>query len=102
MKIRYRINRKTVSRKIFVRRRAKAGGIPMVGTARAWPMNSLGLGVHPSQVTEFNTAYAKAGITGARQLPNGECELSCNSARNAVLKLRGIQDNDAGYGQHVG
>jgi hypothetical protein len=103
MKVAYRINGKTVSRKEFTRKRAKSGGVPMVGSASAWPMKSdIALRCHPDQVQEFNAIYAQRGITGARHLPNGACEITCNNARNQVLRAWQLKDNDAGYGQYAG
>lgn len=66
------------------------------------PLRSIGLGCHPSQVAEFNEDYRRAGISGARHDDDGTCVLESRKARNSVLKLRGMFDNDACYGDHSG
>lgn len=78
--------------------------VPMVGNAinGAKPLRSIGLGCHRTQVQEFNQMYAEAGISGAGHDPDGTCVLESRQARNKVLKLRNMRDNDAGYGDHAG
>lgn len=60
------------------------------------------MAVHSNQVNEFNEMYKAAGVTGARHLPNGQLEYDSNHARNEVMKMRGLYDRDAGYGQWAG
>lgn len=85
-----------------VRKPIGGEGVPMISTAYSKPLQSLGAGCHPKQVTEFNQMLAGAGITGARHLPDGKCEFDSREARNQVLKLRNLRDNDAGYGDYAG
>ena len=79
-------------------------GVPMVGVAisQAAPLRSLGLGCARRQVGEFNRYYREHGISGAYHDSDGTCVLESRQARNKVLKLRGLRDNDAGYGDWAG
>lgn len=79
-------------------------GVPMIGGAinQAKPLRSLGLGCHRTQAREFNQYYRENGITGAHHDKDGVCVLESRQARNKVLKLRGLRDNDAGYGDWAG
>ena len=106
MKVQYRWNGQTISRKKFRRRRMQGvrTGAPMVarGASQDRPLESVALSCHPLQVAEFNAMYAAAGITGASHRADGTCVLESRRARNEALKLRGLRDNDAGYGDHAG
>jgi hypothetical protein len=88
----------------FSTNRSPVFHVPRIGGAisQANPLRSIGLGVHPSQVQEFNSWYRENGIAGAGHTPDGACILESRKARNEVLKLRGVRDNDAGYGDHSG
>ncbi len=66
------------------------------------PLESQGLSVHRSQADEFNEHYRKNGITGVHHEPNGDCVIESRGERNKVLALRGLRDNDAGYGDFAG
>jgi hypothetical protein len=85
-------------------KRSKVFAVPMLGTAIsvAKPLKSIGLGCHRTQVEEFNQFYRENGINSAHHDANGDCILESRQARNQVLKLRGMRDNDAGYGDHSG
>jgi hypothetical protein len=74
------------------------------GTAisQAKPWKSLGMGCSSRQVKEFNDFYQENGITGAYHEPDGTCVATSRKARNQVLKLRNMRDNDAGYGDWSG
>lgn len=99
MKIGYRINGKTVSRREFFRKKRVGGaGAPMLNRAYEKPLESLAAGCHPSQVKEFNAHLASAGIQGATYKPDGTLEFSSRNARREVCRLRGLIDQDAGYG----
>ena len=71
-------------------------------TAYHAPLRSTAAGVHPRQVAEFNEMYRAHGITGAYHDTNGDLLIEGNASRNAVLKLRGLYDRDAGYHQYAG
>jgi len=76
----------------------------MIGGAisQSRPLRSLGLGCHRTQVAEFNQFYRDNRITGVHHDADGTCVLESREARNEVLKLRGLRDNDAGYGDWSG
>lgn len=85
-------------------KQSKVFAIPNIATSisQANPLRSLGLGCHRNQVGEFNQFYAENGITGAYHDSDGTCVLESRKARNEVLKLRRLRDNDAGYGDWGG
>lgn len=66
------------------------------------PWRSLGLSVPMSQANEFNQMYQEKGITGAYHERDGTFVAESRKARNEVLKLRNLRDNDAGYGDWAG
>ncbi len=103
MKIKRKINGREVSEEEFdAHPPLSEAGIPMIGRAYERPLRSLGLAVPQSQVQEFNELYQQKGISGARHDADGTCVLDNRDARNAVLELRGVRDNDAGYGDYAG
>lgn len=86
------------------RERRKAAAVPGIADAysRHLGLRSLGLGCMRKQVAEFNAFYRDAGITGAHHDPDGTLVIESRQARNQVLALRNLRDNDAGYGDHAG
>ena len=99
MKIGYKINGKSVTRAEFMRGRKKVKpGAPMINHAYAKPLVGIAAGCHPDQVQEFNADLERAGIQGARYLPDGRVEYSARSARRAHARFRGLVDLDGGYG----
>ncbi len=70
----------------------------MFGTSQT----SQAAGCHSNQVADFNQYYKENNVVGARHLPDGTLEYDSNGARNSVLKLRGLYDRDASYGQWAG
>ena len=88
----------------FKKNKSDVFHIPNVNNAisQANPLESTSIGVHRSQVAEFNKMYKDAGIVGAMHKENGNLVLESRKARNEVLKLRGCRDNDAGYGDYCG
>jgi hypothetical protein len=93
---RHKINTRAKQSKVF--------GVPRLGVSisEAKPLRSMGLGVHRKQVNEFNEFYAENGISGAYHDLDGTCVLESRKARNQVLKLRNLRDNDASYGDWSG
>lgn len=91
-------------RKRLCELRSRVFSVPMIGNAISPvnPLRSVGLSCHPSQVGEFNEDYRKAGIVHAHHAADGTCVIESRKARNQVLKLRGLRDNDACYGDHSG
>ena len=57
-----------------------------------------GCGCHSSQVEEFREEARARGITGVDFDPTGRAVFSCRSARRDYLRMRGMFDRDAGYG----
>ncbi len=66
------------------------------------PLKSMAAACHSSQAETFTKDYIAAGITGAYHEPDGTAVFESQKARNAVLKLRGMVDRDAGYGDYSG
>jgi len=104
MKVVYKWNGKTISQAEFRKRKPmrRGSGAPMVSKSYARPLESVGLACSKRQVGEFNALYADAGISGAYHRPDGTCVFESRRARNDVLRLRGVRDNDAGYGDYAG
>lgn len=88
----------------FTKNKSDVFHVPNVNNAinQANPLESQAIGVHRSQVKEFNEYYKKNGIVGAVHKPDGTLVMESRQARNEVLKLRGCRDNDAGYGDYAG
>jgi len=88
----------------FTKNKSDVFAVPNINNAinQAKPLESVGLGVHRTQATEFNEMYRDAGISGAMHKEDGTLVLESRQARNKVLKLRGCRDNDAGYGDWGG
>lgn len=62
------------------------------------PLISDGCGVMKSQVGEMREAIKRHGIQGAEVHDNGQIRFTSRRARKELLKMRGLVDNDAGYG----
>lgn len=88
----------------FTKNKSDVFHVPNVNNAinQANPLESQAIGVHRTQVKEFNEYYKKHGIVGAVHKPDGTLVMESRQARNEVLKLRGCRDNDAGYGDYAG
>lgn len=71
---------------------------PMTSKAYQGGLVSVGAGVHPDQVAEFNAATRAAGLTGVEYLPNGDVRFDSRGQRAAELRRRGMHDRDGGYG----
>ncbi len=63
---------------------------------------SIAAGCNSTQVADFNEFYKERGIVGARHLPDGTLEYDSQGSFNEVLKLRGLFNRDAGYGDWAG
>lgn len=67
------------------------------------PWRSHSCGCHPAQAKEFNEILRQHGITSAHfDEKNGQAVATTNGGRNGVLKVTGMFDKDAGYGQYAG
>jgi len=62
------------------------------------PLISEGCGVHRTQVEETRTLIRQHGIQGAQVTPSGQIRFTSRRARKEFLQLRGLCDNDGGYG----
>lgn len=68
--------------------------------ANGWAtgLESDGAGCHSSQVDEFNAMAKDHGLTGVHYDKSGQCHFSSRGQRKKWLEIRGIRDNDGGYG----
>ncbi len=101
--IRYKINGKYVSKKEWDARKGvglKGGEAPMgtVAYSAADPLLSDGLGCMKSQVPEMRETIKKHGIKGVHVRPNGQLEITSRRGRKELLKVRGLNDADGGFG----
>ncbi len=62
------------------------------------PWTSQACGCHPTQVTQFNEDMKRHGIKCAHMNRDGTLECTSRKARRDVMKMRGLFDKDAGYG----
>ncbi len=64
------------------------------------PRLSEGLGCMKHQVPEMRRIVSERGLSGVRVLDNGAVELTSRGdrGRRGLMKLRGLCDNDGGYG----
>lgn len=84
------------------RSRVFASPMVTISMSEAKPWKSLSAGVMKNQVQDFNDYYKQNGIAGAYHEPDGTLVCESRKARKDVGKLRGIHDNDAGYGDWGG
>jgi len=102
--ISYRINGKTVSKREWDRRKGRGlgGGAPMgtLAYSESKPLVSEALGCMKHQVPEMRQAVERAGLSGVRVLKNGAVEITTRGerGRRGLLKMRGLHDAEAGYG----
>lgn len=71
--------------------------VPFSPASGSWPMTSLALSVHENKVAEAREQCRQHGI-GAEYQDNGLCTNLSRSDRKKLMKLRGMHDNKAGYG----
>ncbi len=68
-------------------------------TSSCWPMKSLAMGVHTSQIKEAMERNKKAGVTGVTYDPKtGDAILSDRGARRDLMRVHGFHDRNGGYG----
>lgn len=105
MAVTFRINGQLMTRREFIRRKARRGsskpGSPMFTGAYRNGLASIALGCNPSQVEDFNRELAEHGKT-SRYRPDGTLMLASRAERNELMRARGLHDNDAGYGDFAG
>ena len=98
----YYLNGKEVTAKAF-----RAGGkqdwlkaSPMIANTynEHDPLLSDGCGVMKAQVPETREAIKQHGIQGAQVHNDGKIRFTSRTTRREFLKMRGLHDNDGGYG----
>jgi len=96
----YKINGKEVSRAEFNKTPAKELGAPMgANTYRGHdPLMSDGIGCMKSQVPEMREVIRKHGIKGVTVQDSGRLEITSRQGRKDILRVRGMVDQDGGYG----
>jgi hypothetical protein len=77
----------------------KAQGVdPHSQTSACWPMKSLALSCHPSQVAAITARNKQHGITGVTYEKDGTCIIADRGARRDLMRLEGKHDKQGGYG----
>ena len=103
-KFAYRLNGKKVTREEFDKlAKSKEGWLeqsPMVSNTYTEhdPLISEGCGVMKSQVNETRDLIKRHCIQGAAVHNNGQMRFTSRRARKEFLALRGLNDQDAGFG----
>ncbi len=98
----YEINGRAVTQEEFLSGASEdwLGNVPM--TANTYqahdPLISEGAGCMKAQVPEMRETIHKHNIQGVRVRDNGQLEITSRRGRAELLKLRGLVDNDGGYG----
>lgn len=100
-KHRLKINGKEVTPAEFHRRGPVGGsGVAMITNtySTANPLVSEGVGCMKSQVQDMREAIRANGIVGAHVRDNGQIEFTSRKARAKVMAMRGLHDNEGGFG----
>ncbi len=101
--MKYVVNGKELTREEFESLPAKSGWLsgPFM-TAHTYrdhdPLLSEGMGCMKAQVPEMRQVIRKHGIQGVTVRDSGQLEITSRQGRRELLKVRGMVDNDAGYG----
>lgn len=105
----YKINRQEVTEEEFHQLALKAAekrgggmGVPGTRSKSAWPFESDAMGVHPAQVAEAEAYAARCGCPTHYNPVTGNPEVQNPEHRNALMKINGLADRDAGYGDYAG
>jgi len=102
--MKYIINGKEVSRKEFLKRKKsdnwlEGGRLPLPNTYRDHdPLISDGIGCMKNQVGEMRETIRKHNIKGVTVRDSGQLEITSRQGRRELLKVRGLADADAGFG----
>lgn len=103
MKIKYRVNGKQVTKKQL---RKKFKGKEFL-ESRAFvpntyrehdPLISEGIGCMKKQVPEMREVIRRHNIKGVKVRDSGQLEITSRRGRRELLRVRGLADADAGYG----
>jgi len=98
----YHINGKPVTKEEFLARgKGITPGQPPMVQSTGWPLRSHMQGCHPDQIPEFQKIDRAHGLSGTYH-PDGGVVWQSRKERCKWTELRGLRDNDAGYGDHPG
>ena len=64
-----------------------------------WPLESVALSCHPSQVEAITARNKKHGITGVEYKADGTCVISTPRAQTQLCKLEGVHNRAGGYAE---
>jgi hypothetical protein len=94
------MNKKSAFARRRERLRSKLFAPPLVAnTYREHdPLISEGLGCMKAQVPEMREVIRKHNIKGVRVRDNGQLEITSRRGRKELLRVRGLADADAGFG----
>lgn len=98
----YQFNGKEVTREEFLASAPKdwLGNVPM--TANTYqshdPLVSEGIGCMKAQVPEMREVIRKHNIKGVVVRDSGQLEITSRRGRRELMRVRGLVDNDGGYG----
>jgi len=73
----------------------------VIGTSRTWSGPFESLSVHPRQVPELNRLLMRRGCRPARFDKFGTCYPDDRRHLNEIMRVRGMCDLDAGYGDRA-
>lgn len=102
-KVRFLWNGEEISEEEFQEKPSVGGlGIPMGSTtySASKPLVSQGLGCMRHQVPEMREEVKKHGLSSVHIREDGAAELTSrgDTGRRGLMKMRGMRDNDGGYG----
>lgn len=96
----YFIDGKEVPKRTFYKHfppQPLTGGVPFGHSSTCWPQVSEALAVHSSQVDKANARARKHGV-GVHYDKDGRAHIESRAERKKLLRLEGMRDNEAGYG----
>ena len=100
--IRYKINGKYVTREQWDAKKGVGlhGKAPLgtVAYSQSKPLISDGIGCMKSQVPEMRETIRRHNIKGVYVRDNGQLEITSRQGRRELLRVRGLNDADGGYG----
>lgn len=101
--MKYYINGKEVTREEFTAEGSddwlQGGFLPVPNTYRDHdPLLSDGIGCMKNQVGEMRETIRRHNIKGVTVRDSGQLEITSRQGRRELLRVRGLADADAGYG----
>ena len=97
--MKYIRNGKEVTREEFTKNPKPIAACRVPNTYRAHdPLLSDGIGCMKSQVGEMREVIRRHNIKGVTVRDSGKLEITSRRGRRELLKVRGLADSDAGYG----